>query len=90
MLALTVVAEEPPSPPHASPPLPLLHRQSATAAAPGRWQYATAAATGTADVTTTVAATGIAVTGARLARHGAEVSFSAGIVRKALFAAVIH
>ena len=50
----------PPSPPHASPPLPLLHRQSATAAAPGRWQYATAAATGTADITTTVAAAGIA------------------------------
>ena len=54
----------PPSPPNASPPLPLLHRQSATAAAPGRWQYATAAATGTAAITTTLAATRIAAAAA--------------------------
>ena len=37
----------------------LQSKQSATAAAPGRWQFATAAATGTADITTTVAATSL-------------------------------
>ena len=49
-----------PSPPRASPPLPLRHGKHATAAVPGRWQSATAAAKSTASITATAAATGFA------------------------------